>query len=113
MTDLIPGFGERPQQVRHLVEHGGVIHHIGMHKATQHVVVDRVEIARDAATSLHVETAAQMLDDRDGARDRTQLGRGLAARPRAAPRRSEEHTSALTSLKLISYAVYCLKQNNK
>src|SRR3546814_4085111 len=29
-----------------------------------------------------------------------------------APRRSEEHTSALQSLMRISYAVFCLKKNN-
>src|SRR3546814_5575254 len=44
---------------------------------------------------------------RDGRRDQLQL----SAR-RLAPR-SEEHTSELQSLMRISYAVFCLKKNNK
>src|SRR3546814_10541068 len=33
--------------------------------------------------------------------------------PKAAPRRSEEHTSELQSLMRLSYAVFCLKQKKK
>src|SRR3546814_19889169 len=36
--------------------------------------------------------------------------RRAAGRPRAADRRSEEHTSELQSLMRISYAVFCLKK---
>src|SRR3546814_1400936 len=38
---------------------------------------------------------------------------GFRRRGRACHRRSEEHTSELQSLMRISYAVLCLKQNNK
>src|SRR3546814_2182209 len=45
------------------------------------------------------------------------IGAGAGAGPRAAGRgpvlRSEEHTSELQSLMRISYAVVCLKKNNK
>src|SRR3546814_10809198 len=37
----------------------------------------------------------------------------LVGRPVDARRRSEEHTSELQSLMRISYAVFCLKKNNK
>src|SRR3546814_6004820 len=42
-----------------------------------------------------------------------QAGRGKIADPRAAERRSEEHTSELQSLMRNSYAVFCLKKKNK
>src|SRR3546814_6084351 len=37
----------------------------------------------------------------------------VTARCRRCPLRSEEHTSELQSLMRISYAVFCLKKNNK
>src|SRR3546814_2964212 len=39
-------------------------------------------------------------------------GERLRRHPRAARRRSEEHTSELQSLMSISYAVFCLKKKN-
>src|SRR3546814_7228400 len=54
------------------------------------------------------------------ARDRQRFLRLLAGKPREQGRqdmahaaRSEEHTSELQSLMRISYAVFCLKKNNK
>src|SRR3546814_4425512 len=41
------------------------------------------------------------------------MSAGRAARPRPGPDRSEEHTSELQSLMRTSYAVFCLKKNNK
>src|SRR3546814_2840208 len=49
---------------------------------------------------------------RDGARDPSGTARKRGRRAGLPPRRSEEHTSELQSLMRISYAVFCLKQNN-
>src|SRR3546814_4341573 len=44
--------------------------------------------------------------------DLQKLMRGLSLFEKAAPDRSEEHTSELQSLMRLSYAVFCLKQTN-
>src|SRR3546814_2394410 len=78
---------------------------------------------RQAAFSRNkAEYRRRMLRDGPAAANRwldEQAGAAPAdARPRATTRtgktsRSEEHTSELQSLMRISYAVFCLKQNNK
>src|SRR3546814_9579799 len=48
---------------------------------------------------------------RDG--QQVSIGEVLARIPQESQKRSEEHTSELQSLMRISYAVFCLKKNNR
>src|SRR3546814_2359042 len=62
--------------------------------------------------------ASTRAGDRSGAEAAVQQGRGgtsgcQTSQRKAAPKRSEEHTSELQSLMRISYAVFCLKKKKK
>src|SRR3546814_5763826 len=53
------------------------------------------------------------LQNADKVDDRVRSGDGCSEAGGAGKIRSEEHTSELQSLMRISYAVFCLKKNNK
>src|SRR3546814_1275198 len=76
---------------------------------------------RDAAVGRDEgEIATRRIEAADGdrralgakAEGRLDIAKGYGAARRVISERSEEHTSELQSLMRISYAVFCLKQNN-
>src|SRR3546814_3723422 len=58
-------------------------------------------------------TAPSQVQDRDGDLRHQHAAGAVLADPDLDRARSEEHTSELQSLMRISYAVFCLKKNNK
>src|SRR3546814_3568113 len=82
-----------------------------------HVVAEGVDVAADVALGLRIERGGHLVEDEQlrpaGERAGKRNALALAARQLGAllaHHRSEEHTSDLQSLMLISYAVFCLKK---
>src|SRR3546814_1245138 len=94
--------GDRPERLHRLGPHRAVVARIGLvqHREALGVLLPVVGAAVDDEAADRVAVAADV------------LGRRIDDAVRAVVERSEEHPSELQSLMRISYAVFCLKQNN-